>query len=237
VPFRYEVTNHGPGIARSVEFQVTTDAGSYTWSASVGTFQPGVSATTWRIPALAPGETATLFGVVTGAVSRFSPRVSLTSQAVDFNGENAWLTWGDPVALNLGPAPSGTADLRISSIEALPGPQPDQRTYRVTINNAGPTATTSNPQDLTFTVLSDLFTAQAIDAQPSNSAITCTAIGAEAYCTAGQAFPAGASVTIDFVIAGAVSNQQLRPYVEVRSPFATPDPDINNNRQYLSAAP
>ncbi|HEY6561945.1 MAG TPA: choice-of-anchor Q domain-containing protein, partial [Polyangiaceae bacterium] len=106
--FRYEVTNHGPATAPATQLEVSIDTASYTWTPSRGTVEPassGPQAVVWRIGALAPGETATLNGSVTGAESWSSPSVYLSSEAIDFNGLNEHAT------LNLGPAPAGTADL------------------------------------------------------------------------------------------------------------------------------
>ncbi|HMJ16421.1 MAG TPA: choice-of-anchor Q domain-containing protein, partial [Polyangiaceae bacterium] len=80
LPFRYEVTNHGPSTAPDVRLEIRVDGPTYTWSAGTGQLEnvsegpPGV---VWRVGSLAPGATATLAGTVIGAVSYSHPALFL----------------------------------------------------------------------------------------------------------------------------------------------------------------
>ncbi|HMJ14795.1 MAG TPA: choice-of-anchor Q domain-containing protein, partial [Polyangiaceae bacterium] len=227
--FRYEVTNNGPATAPATQLEVSIDTASYTWTPSRGTVEPsssGPQAVVWRIGALAPGETATLNGSVTGADDFSSPWVYLSSEAIDFNGENERAT------LNLGPAPDGTADLRISDVQVSQGPSADQRQYRVTIANAGPASAGSAENRLEFVLEGQSEQLVSIQAAPG---FECGFGTTSASCYSAGPLAAGATATFEFVRQGPFRDGQYRPYVDIRAPFGTPDPNPQNNFRYLGA--
>ncbi|HEY6560742.1 MAG TPA: hypothetical protein VI072_25870, partial [Polyangiaceae bacterium] len=170
----------------------------------------------------------TLNGSVTGAESWSSPSVYLSSEAIDFNGLNEHAT------LNLGPAPAGTADLRVSDVQVSHDPSTDQRRYTVTITNAGPAAAGSAEDRLEF-VLDGPQSALLVSLQGPPT-FECGFGTTSGYCYSAEPLASGASATFEFVRQGPFQDGQY-PYVGIRAPIGTPDPNPQNNFRYLDAPP
>jgi hypothetical protein len=146
-PLHIEVTNHGPSVARNVEVHFRLYTGTLSWVPVEGTVTAlDDTSYAWRLASLAPGQTVTLQGTASDTNGSSELMVQVSSRAVDFVGHN------NAVDINVGPAPNGTADLQVESLEALVSPAPGQSRYRATVLNAGPAAAPIGDDDTTLTI-------------------------------------------------------------------------------------
>ncbi|HMJ16010.1 MAG TPA: hypothetical protein VK524_31555, partial [Polyangiaceae bacterium] len=148
------------------------------------------------------------------------------SEAMDFNGRN------EQTYINIGPAPNGTADLALSDVQLLSTGVPGQRTYRVTISNAGPAALDATAEAPLSIEPSGAFGATWVATSSSDPRFSCY----ELYpnCDFTGSIAAGESTSIDFTIESSFA-PEAEFYVLLRVPAITPDHDVRNNERDLLA--
>jgi hypothetical protein len=167
---------------------------------------------------LAPGVTATLhYDLLDPYVQGGSfPRAVAVTAAGTLD-----LDYRDSVApLDLGSSPEGTTDLTVTA-EVRPTDDPEQRIVRATITNAGaaPTDAREVGSQLHFS--------------PGSSGILSVTASSPAWscyfdnCYSAESLPAGASVTVDFLIQG-VFTPDTGTLELSGSPL--PEVDLLNNR-------
>jgi hypothetical protein len=239
--FSLEVVNNGPNPASGVALRFDTNGYLPTeWSPALGEIIDSV----WRLPTLAPGQTATLTGIGRDAPINWwldvrwhfdTPTASLGMltpigpSVVDPVYEN------DQLRLDLSTAPRGTADLRVDSIELLPG-DIYPRTIRAVVTNAGPAINEVDPAQTSLQVLLrpapewTLIEARAI----RNNNWSC-GFGANILsCISYRSMRAGERVAFEFVVGGSYPEMR-QAYVEFNGGL-TPDHNPSNNRRYLNVS-
>ncbi|HMJ11868.1 MAG TPA: hypothetical protein VK524_10670, partial [Polyangiaceae bacterium] len=177
----------------------------------------------WLIPALAPGQTATLSGVASNAGRGARAFAGVRPfNTIDFNDAN------DRISIDVGPALAGTADLQIQSLVVNPGANSGSSVLRATLVNAGPAAAqadTANPIYVRVNVGLNFVSA----ARALSDGWDCTGYGPYyAVCKSSVPFAAGASAVIEFDM----SAEGSRASVEVKGTL-TPDPLPANDIRYV----
>ncbi|HMJ11836.1 MAG TPA: hypothetical protein VK524_10510, partial [Polyangiaceae bacterium] len=185
----------------------------------------------WSVPALAPGETATMTRtaynprpdhVVRLSWNDFGLPFSSSLESVDLNPDN------DVAELDLGLASDGIADLEVQSAELYPGPTPEQRILRVTIANRGPTATRADSETPLVFSRSD-FEVDSVTAPDSDW--RCERFDYPGLCYRTAPLASGSTATFELLVRP-YDVETMRPWVAVDS--TTVDPDKRNNVRYFS---
>ncbi len=228
IPFTITVTNHGLGVAHNTEVRLFTGVQKATYQPTLGSMGPhDPYLDHWLIPDLGPGASATLNGTVPANTTddRFVARVM--PNAVDVNNEN------DDATVDLRSAPGGTADLRVDPITVALG-APGQRILRSRIVNAGPVTSTAGAATRLEVTLPGVPDSSVVDATTTSPGWTCWHDQYWARCSSSQPLASGASVAIQFTVAGSYPAAQPRLGVEVDEAL-TVDPDRSNNQQFVDA--
>jgi hypothetical protein len=178
----------------------------------------------WTIPTLAVGQTATWNGAEVNppAYMRLS-NVAVTSNTLDLNRDNDGLY---PMELELSPAPEGTADLLVNSLEILPGPADNQRIFRAVVSNAG--AGTARGVRIFPFFMSGGIRVVGVPAGPTGWNCSLSDFQNYAECSI-ESFAAGASATAEFLVEGIFVNASPHHGVAIGADPAVPEPLPKNN--------
>lgn len=224
VDYRIEVQNRGPAAATDVVVSLESSAQNE-WVPSLGSVENGSS---WNIVSLAPGQTATLTGSAAVGSERAFTSASVAARTVDLNPEN------EAVELLLDPAPQGTADLQVTSLQAYPGAGETQRVLRATVTNTGPAASLPGEHQGIYLFVTQLVDARLTAVRSLSPGWTCS-VELPSGCATMEPVAVGAALSFEIVLEGTFPDSFPRPGVWLM-PAVTPDPDPNNNRRYVDAA-
>lgn len=223
-----DVTNNGSETAKDVLVSLRVP-GYFRFEPTVGELAPDNSAPTWRIPALAAGQTVTL----TSSTPHFSPSgfATLTADLLprpfefDLSDNSYWMDYGF--------APLGTADMRVVSVQVSANQAAKTATITATVENAGPFAAVQSSTD-PIIVLPMITSAspRGISGESLSPGWTCDAD----RCSPLQTLVPGARATLRFVTDTRDLDPSFLVGVTIRS-VPTPDNEPSNNTWLVPLGP